>query len=65
MKRILLVALFISTASFAQKSINNYKYVIVPSKFDFVKGKDKYQTSSLTKFLFNKYGFTAFLDDEE
>ena len=65
MKRILLVALFISTASFAQKSINNYKYVIVPSKFDFVKEKDKYQTSSLTKFLFNKYGFTAFLDDEE
>ncbi|WP_299009015.1 hypothetical protein [uncultured Tenacibaculum sp.] len=65
MKRILLIALFISTASFAQKSINNYKYIIVPSKFDFVKEKDKYQTSSLTKFLFNKYGFTAFLDDEE
>ncbi len=65
MKKILLIALFISTASFAQKSINNYKYVIVPSKFDFVKEKDKYQTSSLTKFLFNKYGFTAFLDDEE
>lgn len=64
MKRILLIALFISTASFAQKSINNYKYIIVPSKFDFVKEKDKYQTSSLTKFLFNKYGFTAFLDDE-
>ena len=65
MKRILLIALFISTASFAQKSINNYKYIIVPSKFDFVKEKDKYQTSSLTKFLFNKYGFTVFLDDEE
>ncbi|MGQ3676835.1 hypothetical protein [Tenacibaculum discolor] len=65
MKKILLIALFITTASFAQKSINNYKYVIVPSKFDFVKGKDKYQTSSLTKFLFNKYGFTAFLDDEK
>ncbi|MDE1206071.1 hypothetical protein [Tenacibaculum larymnensis] len=65
MKKILLIALFITTASFAQKSINNYKYVIVPSKFDFVKGKDKYQTSSLTKFLFNKYGFTAFLEDEK
>ncbi|WP_428742983.1 hypothetical protein [Tenacibaculum sp.] len=65
MKKILFIALFISTASFAQKSINNYKYIIVPSKFEFVKGKDKYQTSSLTKFLFNKYGFTAFLDDEQ
>jgi hypothetical protein len=65
MKKILLIALFITSASFAQKSINNYKYVIVPTKFDFVKGKDKYQTSSLTKFLFNKYGFTAFLEDEK
>ncbi|WP_440121012.1 hypothetical protein [Tenacibaculum sp. Ill] len=65
MKKILLIALFITTASFAQKSINNYKYVIVPSKFDFVKEKDKYQTSSLTKFLFNKYGFAAFLEDEK
>ncbi|MGG6230898.1 hypothetical protein [Tenacibaculum sp. SDUM215027] len=65
MKKILFIALFITTASFAQKTINNYKYVIVPTKFDFVKGKDKYQTSSLTKFLFNKYGFTAFLDDEK
>ncbi|TDQ30053.1 hypothetical protein [Tenacibaculum caenipelagi] len=65
MKKILFIALFITIGSFAQKSINNYKYIIVPSQFDFVKGKDKYQTSSLTKFLFNKYGFTAFLDDEQ
>ncbi|MFT7901145.1 hypothetical protein VBY74_14305 [Tenacibaculum ascidiaceicola] len=65
MKKILLIALFITSASFAQKSINSYKYVIVPTQFDFVKGKDKYQTSSLTKFLFNKYGFTALLEDEK
>lgn len=65
MKKILLIALFITTASFAQKTINNYKYVLVPTKFDFVKGNDKYQISSLTKFLFNKYGFTAFLEDEK
>ncbi|MDX8553192.1 hypothetical protein MK851_06070 [Tenacibaculum sp. 1B UA] len=65
MKKILFIALFVTTASFAQKTINNYKYVIVPNKFDFVKGKDKYQTSSLTKFLFNKYGFTALLENEK
>lgn len=65
MKKTLFIALFITTASFAQKAINNYKYVIVPTKFDFVKEKDKYQTSSLTKFLFNKYGFKAFLEDEK
>ena len=55
----------ISTSVFAQKQINNYKYVIVPSKFDFAKKVDEYQTSSLTKFLFNKYGFTALLSSDK
>ena len=61
----LLLILLFSTSVFAQKSINQYKYVIVPQKFDFVKKPDQYKTSSLTKFLFNKYGFTAFLEDEQ
>lgn len=56
--------LLISVSTFAQKSINNYKYIIVPKQFDFVSSPDKYQTSSLTKFLFKKYGFTAYLSDE-
>jgi len=45
--------------------LNDYKYVIVPSKFDFFKDADKYQLNSLTKFLFEKYGFTAFLDTDD
>ncbi|MDY0780087.1 hypothetical protein [Tenacibaculum sp. IB213877] len=65
MKKITVLLLFISTTFFAQKkNINNYKYIIVPKQFEFVKEADKYQTSSLTKFLFNKYGFTAFMSDE-
>ncbi len=64
MKKVFLLLLIISTTSFAQKKVNNFKYVIVPNKFDFVNSNDKYQTSSLTKFLFNKNGFTAFLSDE-
>lgn len=64
MKKIFLLVLIIATSTYAQKKINNYKYVIVPNKFDFVKSKDKYQTSSLTKFLFNKSGFKAYLSDE-
>lgn len=46
-------------------NFNQYKYVIVNSKYDFVKSVDAYQTSSLTKFLFNKIGFKAYLDNEE
>lgn len=54
----------IVTNTFSQTSLNDYKYVIVPNKFDFLKEADQYQLNSLTKFLFNKYGFTAILDDE-
>ncbi|MCT4697861.1 hypothetical protein [Tenacibaculum haliotis] len=65
MKKIFLILLMLTTSIFAQKKVNNYKYVIVPNKFDFLNKNDKYQTSSLTKFLFNKYGFTAILEDEK
>lgn len=55
----------IAASTFAQQNVNNYKYVIVPVRFDFAKKTDQYQTSSLTKFLFNKYGFTTFLSNEK
>lgn len=45
-------------------NLEDYKYIIVPDKFDFLKEKDQYQTSSLTKFLFKKKGFEVFLSDE-
>lgn len=65
MKNIVVAFLLFSITGFAQKSINNYKYVIVPNQFNFFKTPDKYQTSSLTKFLFNKHGFKAFLSNEQ
>jgi len=51
----------IQSACFAQNSINSYKYILIPEKFDFFKDKDKYQINSLTLFLFNKYGYNAFM----
>ena len=36
------------------EKLNDYKYVIIPEKFDFVNESDKYQTSSLTKFLLKR-----------
>ena len=50
--------------SLAQESINHYKYVIVPTKYSFFDEADRYQLNSLTKFLFNKYGYTAFFPDD-
>ncbi|MEZ4803814.1 MAG: hypothetical protein R2797_13655 [Gelidibacter sp.] len=51
--------------SFSQSSVNDYKYIIVPSQFEFLKERDQYQINSITKFLFNKYGYTAYMQDEE
>ncbi|MXN91066.1 hypothetical protein GR160_07470 [Flavobacterium sp. Sd200] len=67
MKKILLLsALFISALGFAQTdNINNYKYVIVPEKFDFLKEPNKYNLNSLTKMVFEKYGFVTFFANDK
>lgn len=49
---------------FAQKNINSYKYILVPKQFEFQKSADQYQLNSLTKFLFEKAGFTVMFADE-
>ena len=55
---------FISLSVFSQKNINDYKYVIVTKKFDFLKKENQYRVNELLEFLFNKHGFTAFLEGE-
>ncbi|MEH6536446.1 MAG: hypothetical protein V7719_08650 [Psychroserpens sp.] len=51
--------------TFSQEKINNYKYIVVPNQYDFQKTQDQYQLNSLTKFLFNKYGYTAYLENDD
>lgn len=60
-----LLVLLISSSLFSQQTdLGKYKYIIVADKFDFAKETDQYQTSSLTKFLLKKKGFTVFLSNE-
>ncbi|WP_457616142.1 hypothetical protein [Lutibacter sp.] len=61
MRKILTLAFLLcfSVLTFAQKNINNYKYILVPTQYEFLNSPDKYQLNSLTKFLFKKAGFTA------
>lgn len=57
--------LLITTSLFSQTvNLDNYKYVIVANKFDFLKEVNQYQTSSLTKFLLQKKGFVVFIENE-
>jgi hypothetical protein len=61
---LLILTLTVFFAGFSQKSVNDYKYVVVPNKFDFFEQENKYQINELLEFLFNKYGYEAFLDNE-
>ena len=63
-KYILLLVLFVSIPAFSQ-SINDYQYVIVPIKFDFLKENDKYRLNTLTKLLLQKYTFKSYLSTEQ
>jgi len=61
---LLLVTLLIITSMYGQEKLNEYKYIIVPNTFVFLKEADQYQLNSLTKFLFEKYNFEALMEDE-
>ena len=45
--------------TYAQQSLNAYKYIIVPEHFEFLKHPDQYQVNSLTEFLFDREGFNV------
>lgn len=55
----------ITISAFSQQSINNYKYILVPDEYKFQKSPNAYDMNELVKFLFNKEGFTAFIDSED
>jgi hypothetical protein len=48
----------------AQSSINDYKYVVVPHFYEFIKGKDAYRLNTITRFLLRKKGLNAFMQEE-
>jgi len=62
--KLFLITLFISAIGFSQ-SINDYKAVIVPIKFDFSKGVNPYRLSTMTKANLIKAGFQAFYENEQ
>lgn len=61
--RFLFLLLFIASYSFSQ-SVNDYKAVIIPLKYDFLKNENQYRLQTLTKLNLNKAGFEAFYKNE-
>jgi hypothetical protein len=65
-KVVFFLTLVLCISSYGQKgNLENYQYIVVPNQFDFLKSIDKYQTSSLLKFLFEKKGFKVFLSSDK
>lgn len=62
---VFVMAVFCFNNSYSQNNVNNYKYVIVPTTFDFLNEPDEYRLNSLSEFLFNKYGFTAIMQGDD
>lgn len=61
--RILLLMLFIASYSFSQ-TVNNYKGVIIPMKYDFLRSENQYRLQTITKVNLQKAGFQAFYTTE-
>ncbi len=59
MKKII-IALFVFFATYANsQALNSYKFLIVPSKFEFQKTEDQYGLSSIMEAYFKQQGFTV------
>jgi len=62
-------ALFIfslfTVAGYSQNTINSYKYVLVPERFDFTKENNQFGLNTTTKLLLEQKGFAAFVGNEE
>ena len=64
MKNIFLTLfLLFASYSFAQ-SVNDYKAVIIPMKYDFQKSENQYRLQTITKINLQKAGFKAFYATE-
>jgi hypothetical protein len=61
-KKISTVFIFtlLMVAGYSQNTISNYKYVLLPQKFDFLSSANEYQLNYTAKNLLEKKGFTVY-----
>ncbi|MFX1706669.1 hypothetical protein PV783_22055 [Chitinophaga sp. CC14] len=60
-----IILLFISFSGYAQNTINNYKYVVIPERFNFSREDNQYGLNTVTKALLEEKGFTVYFDNSE
>ncbi|MCL6462063.1 MAG: hypothetical protein I4O51_09365 [Flavobacterium micromati] len=62
-KLILALLVFTSSYNYAQ-SVNDYKAVIIPLQYKFLKSENQYRLNTATKFNLTKAGFVSFYKNE-
>lgn len=65
MKKFFTLFLLLSSLFLSAQNLNDYKYAIVPSKFEFLNEKDQFSINTYTKMFMQKYGFETYLDTEQ
>ena len=58
------IFVLITLTCYSQNTINSYKYVLVPERFDFSREDNQYGLNTTAKLLLEQKGFTAFLENE-
>jgi hypothetical protein len=61
----LFLFILFAVPGFSQTSINNYKYVLVPEKYDFLREQNQYGLNTVTKLLLEEKGFIAYMANEQ
>jgi len=65
MKKHLFVLLVLFSVSGWTQNLNDYKYVIVPTKFDFMRTENEYRLSTITKNNLEKMGFACYYNNAD
>jgi hypothetical protein len=65
MKKIIFAFLILLSNSIFSQTLNDYQYVIVPVRFDFMKTDNEYRLNTFTKYNLEKMGFKAFYNNTE
>src|SRR5262245_37603283 len=61
----LLAFMFLAVAAHSQTNLNNYKYVLVPERFDCQKEDNQYALNTITKMLLEDKGFVAIMGSDQ
>ncbi len=59
----LYVIVLTAFCGYSQGNLNEYKYIIVPKKFDAFRKENQFKTSTLVKYLFTQKGFNVVYED--